>query len=197
MKKIVLAVIAAGMMITNASAFLYINWSAYPGIVTPSNDPLFPDLTTPALFQLIFTPDAIVGDALPGGAVDGNDVVLQEQVITAGDLGGDFWATTSSWIYGPETYQVGYVYVRVFEAGTGIGNVPVGALYFTGILYSTVDNPAGPVPPEFVDLGPGGTGPYGEYALNQTVVPEPSVIALAALGTAVVAVRRFRRLRSS
>jgi hypothetical protein len=194
MKKTLVAVAVMGLMITTAPAFLYINWSTYPGVINPDSSALFPDDTTPALFQLIFTPDVIQGDALPGGAVSGNDTILQQFTVTYNDIGGgDYWASTYSVIYGLAPFQAGYVYVRVFQAGTSIGNVPVGALYVTGPLFPTIDNPGPPTVPDFIDLGPGGSGPYGEYMLNQVVVPEPTVLALAALGAGVVAVRRFRR----
>lgn len=177
----------------SANAFLYVAWNGFSGFTMSDGvTPWVPDPSS-ALVQLIYSPDAIAGDPLPGGAATG-DTILDEQMVTEAMVGNPYGAGFS-FIYGPDTDLVGFLYVRVFEAGTSPGVVPVGAFYYTSPLYATVNNPGPPTPPNDVSAGDAGTGDgdFGTYRLTQQVVPEPSVIALAALGAAVVAVRRFRR----
>lgn len=193
MKKLIAIMYSIVAISATSHGFLYVNWSGPSGFTMSDGvTPLVPD-PAGALVQLIYSPDNIAGDALPGGIPTG-DTILEEQVITEASTGNPYGAGFS-YLYGPAADLVGYLYIRVFEAGTSPGVVPVGAFYYTGPIFTAVVNPGPPNVPNSINAGPagGGDGDYGTFRLTQQVVPEPSVLALAALGAAVVAVRRFRR----
>lgn len=194
MKRILLVLSAIAVSALSANAFLYVAWNGPSGFTyADGTTPLFSSPTNTALVQLVFSPDNVAGDALPTGLATG-DTIIDQRVLTEPEVGNPYGALFS-YIYGPDTDLVGYLYVRVFEEGTSIGVVPLGAFYYTGPIVATTVNPGPPTLPDNVGAGDAGTGDgdFGTYRLTQVVVPEPSVIALAALGAAVVAVRRFRR----
>lgn len=150
-----------------------------------------------AVGQLVFTPDATVGDALAGGAASGNDMVLGSFVFS-GLGGGDHpvdpnWGafTTAISYQGPYLGD-GFVFARTFE--TTQPSIAPGTWYFDGPLLATVDLDPGPPLPvsqsyqQNLNTLPGGFGDE----LNKVVVPEPSTLVLAGLGLLVMARRRRR-----
>ena len=190
MKKLttILAVLAIASAV---NADIVVNWSGPSGFVkNDGNTPLVPDPAT-ALVQLLYSTDNSFADADIGGTA-GSDTVLSQQTIsevTAGNPYGTFSFPYST------PFQAGFLAVRVFDGGTGVGNVPAGTWYFTGPSFATINNAGGSNPPDDVNAGLGGTGPgpLGTYILNQQVVPEPMSIAFLGLGAVIAAARRIRK----
>jgi hypothetical protein len=193
MKKIAIFMAVAAAAVTSAHSAIFVAWNGPSGFTMADGTTPLVGGVAQALVQLVYTPDAIAGSAEIGGTATG-DTVLDQQLIDEA-LTGNAYGAGFSFVYGPSADLIGFLYVRVFEAGTSIGNVNVGDFYYTGPLFATVNNPGPPATPNDVNAGAafGGDGDSGTFRLTQQVVPEPSVLALAALGAAVVAVRRFRR----
>lgn len=197
MKKILFTLIMlSGMSAANAA--LYVSYSDLSGVtmndgVTPILDASV-DASQIALVQLIWTSDGVQDLATIGGGVSGANEILDQQNISAALLGNDY-AANFAFLVGPSPDRVGSLYVRIFQGGTSVGNVDVGDWYYTGILNPVVVNPGPPSVADDVNLGPlgAGTGDFGTYSLNQQVVPEPTTLALAALGVLGLVARRFRR----
>lgn len=184
MKKIVIA-IAAALMAAQSYADLNINWNTASATVF-RNDGTTPLLTSgSALFQLIYSPDNNAGQALTDGTAE-NDTILEQLVVdsSTADTGAEFFSDSYS-----QSFISGFVYMRVFDVGTSVGNTPALTWYLTGNVTATTDI-LPPTPNQEVRLGAtvGGT-----YTLNQQVVPEPTAIAFLAIGGALVAVRRMRK----
>jgi len=143
---------------------------------------------------LIYSLSGSIAPAVVGGLASGDNVILAEAVHDATDPGNPYLGTFAHIYEG--TYLPGFVFVRVFQGGTGIGLAAVGDYYGDGQVLATINNAGGAQPPDFVEYGPlqGGTGDFGTWRLeNQVVVPEPTTLALAALGVLGVVARRFRR----
>ncbi len=196
MKKIASSMVALVLAAMTSQAALMIDWHDYTGFSMNDNVTAILDagVGSQALVQLIFTASGTQSAALIGGAASGDNVILDQQVIDSAVLGNDYGAGFSYSYVNAD--MVGSLFVRVFQGGTSIGNVSPGAWYFNGYLHTAVVNPGPPAAPDAVPAGVppgGGTGPFGTYALNQQVVPEPTTLALAALGVLGVVVRRFRR----
>ncbi|MCO5045840.1 MAG: PEP-CTERM sorting domain-containing protein [Kiritimatiellae bacterium] len=194
-KSIALAVIFGAAASLSAHAYLYVNWSTPAGFTM--NDGVTPILSggQTGLVQLVFSPDATPGLAQVGGAADG-DIILDQREISEASLGGgDTWGLFFSELYGPNPDMVGSVYIRMFQGGTSIGNVSAGDWYFTSALLTIEINPGPPNTAQDLVALAAGTGPgdMGTAILNQQVVPEPTTLALAALGVLGVVARRFRR----
>lgn len=204
MKKMVAYLMAAGMAVSSAQAALQIHWSGPDGFVHTDMSTMYPD-STPLngsyLAQLIWTPDAFKADAWIGGAVDpgSNEVIIDTAVLTNP---GDAYGPLSPQGYAGAYPGAGYVYARVFDLGSdNVATIVAGSWYYSGPLLATVDQ-SDPSIDQVYNIHQGtadamfpgqGFDGFGTDVLNQQVVPEPSVLALAALGLGVVAVRRFRR----
>lgn len=196
MKKLIAAVGIVLSISTSAHALISVNYIDSSGWVMP-------DGTTPiisagvgsdALVQLIFTPSNTHGQAYINGGVESYEQVLSERTFNFGDTGNEYLASFSENYVGSDL--VGNLYIRIFQGDTAVGAVAVNQWYANGWLLPTVVNPGPPNTPDTVDFGPllGGDGDFGTYRLNQQViVPEPTTLALAALGVLGVVARRFRR----
>ncbi|HMP76655.1 MAG TPA: PEP-CTERM sorting domain-containing protein [Kiritimatiellia bacterium] len=192
MKKIASALIVGLASASIASATITIEWKSSFGVDDPTIGVASPDLQVGSLVQLIWTPDATIGalDPLNPTAAQGNDIVI-DSLFTAG-VGG--FATTGTYpdgagpLIGVTEPQLlsGYVYIRVFNTAAPT----VGDWYGESALVGNplTDQDPSPSTPNVVDIAGSSF-----FTLNQQIVPEPSVLALAALGAAVVAIRRFRR----
>lgn len=189
MKKYAAILAAIAMSAAAASATITVNWISTQGVDDPTIGIYEPDLPVGSLVQLIWSPDNIIGalDPLNPTVAQGGDVVLDSEFTT---LQGGFFITDTY----PESlasvtegaFLSGYVYVRVFNSAAPT----IGDRYGESSLVGNplTDQDPNPATPDIVDLAPSEV-----FTLNQQIVPEPSVLALAALGAAVVAVRRFRR----
>lgn len=105
-----------------------VSWSTPSGFVRSNGvTPLLESGS--ALFQLVYSADEIADPPGPGGGTSGDDVVWAQKVAdssTAGLYGQHFAAAIT------HNFETGCLYVRVFDAGTAPGNVPLGTAYFTG-----------------------------------------------------------------
>lgn len=204
MKKMLAYLMVAGMAVSSAQAALQIYWSGFGGFVHTDMSPMYPDntpLNGSYLAQLIFTPDAFKADAWLNGAVDpgSNEVILDSVVITNP---GDEYGPLNAQSYAGAWLGAGYVYARVFDLGSdNAATIIAGSWYYSGPLLAAVDQ-SDPLVEQTYDINTGtadamfpgqGFAGFETDVLNQQVVPEPTVLALAALGLGVVAVRRFRR----
>ncbi|MCO6400104.1 MAG: PEP-CTERM sorting domain-containing protein [Verrucomicrobia bacterium] len=197
MKRSLVTLVAALATVVSSHALISVNWQDNSGFVMPDNvTPIMDPSTggTNILTQLIFTPSGIIGAATVGGGVSGDNVILDQQVFNEGFTANPYGATLSENYQGPDL--VGKLFVRVFQGGTDIGVAPVLTWYYDGLLYDTVVNAGGAQPPDIVEAtspASSGSGPFGTYVLNQQIVPEPTTLALAALGVLGVVARRFSR----
>lgn len=204
MKKMLAYLMVAGFALSSAQAALQVQWRGLDGFVHTDMSTLFPD-STPGngsyLAQLIWTPDAFKADAWLNGAVDpgSNEQILGSVVI---NNTGDQYGALPQQNYVGSFPGAGYVYARVFDIGSdNTATIIAGSWYYSGPLLAATDE-ANPIIYQVYNIHQGtadamfpgqGFDGFGTDVLNQQVVPEPSVLALAALGLGVVAVRRFRR----
>ena len=192
MKKI-LAITAALALGVNAYAGLNISWIESGGGITRSDGTTALLDSGSALFQLIFSTDNSAGAAGTDGSAAG-DTILDQLVVDQSTAGNDasFFASQ----YNNATFTAGYVFLRVFDIGTSIGNTPGNTWYLTGPAYATQDL-ANNATPQQVDDGVsgGGPNPSGSYRLNTQVVavPEPTVFAFLGIGGMLIAARRMRK----
>lgn len=182
----------AAMVMTAGSAFatISVNWVSNNGIDDPNTPGAGPDLPVGSLVQLIWSPDAVISSLDPFNPTSptGNDQLLDSAFTTllgGFALGGTYPEATVGQT--EPTFLSGFVFIRVFNAAAPT----IGSWYGESSLVGGPLTDQDPTPglANTVDIAPG----PGAFVLNQQIVPEPSVLALAALGAAVVAVRRFRR----
>ena len=153
-----------------------------------------------AICQLLWSSDATAGALNPLDPLNptGGDSAIMNgannyfTLTSTGRMSYDL--TTLS-----DSYIGGYVYVRVFDA-VSVGAIGAGTMYLEAPVWSATPSsitPAGPLQlltadpttKLTLDITPGGANIW----LNQTIVPEPSVLAFLGIGAALVAVRRMRR----
>ena len=189
MKKLLAAILVVGSMAVSASATITISWQSSFGV----NDPTIAgdtfDLASGSLVQLIWSSDNIINalnDASPTTPT-GNDQLLDQQFTTfAGAFSFNNSYPESSLSLTEGVFLAGYVYVRVFNAAAPT----VGDWYGSAGLVGGPLTDQDPTPglADFADVAPSEL-----FTLNQTIVPEPSVLAFLGIGAALVAVRRMRR----
>ena len=175
-----------------ASATITVNWVSNNGVDDPTIPGAAPDLNVGSLVQLIWSPDNVIGAINPFSPTTptGGDILLDSVFTTI--PGGFAEAGTYPENVGPllgitePELLSGYVYIRVFNTAAPT----IGDWYGESALVGNLLTDQDPTPglPDVVDIAPSSV-----FTLNQQIVPEPSVLALAALGAAVVAIRRFRR----
>ncbi len=152
------------------------------------------------IVQLIWTSDTTAGalDPLNPLTPTGGDITINNGL-------NNYWTIDASagrishTITDSDSLIGGYVYARVFGA-TSTGSIGIGTMYLEAPVWSATPGtttPSGPLvlatsdPATTLqfDITPGGANIW----LNQTIVPEPSVLAFLGIGAALVAVRRMRR----
>jgi len=188
MKKIFSILAASGMAIaaaTTASADINVAWAGSFGFIPEGGDGSVGILGSgeSTVAQLIFSTDDMIGEALVGGETSGDDYVLATFNIT--NSGGAFedYASFSApnFVTG---FQTGYVYGRIFDSD----NVVAGTKYYNGPIVATQDI-IPPASPQSYDLN---TNFVTGNALDMTVVPEPTTLALLVLGVGTMVFRRRR-----
>jgi hypothetical protein len=190
MKKILVAVLVAAVFVVVANAEINLLWYGLGGFNMPVSEGQGPILSPfpgqSALVQLIFTTDNFIMDATPSAGVLGNETVIDE-----------FWVASSQYAsvearnYNAP-FQAGYIYARIFagvDDAPDKGDIGFNHWYYAGPVVATIDNLTPDTPDEYdMNRGLSSTG-FGDD-LDLQVIPEPSVMALAALGGLVLLIRR-------
>lgn len=189
MKKLLAAFVVASSLAVSANATIFVIWRSTAGVDDPTIGITEPDLPMGSLVQLLWTPDAAINsiDVFNPTIAQGNDVVLDSYftTITGGFFTDGTYPEALASVTEP-TFLSGYVYVRVFNSAAPT----IGDWYGESELVGNplTDQDPSPGLADVVDVAE-----FSTFSLTTEIVPEPSVLALAALGAAVVAVRRFRR----
>ena len=150
------------------------------------------------IFQLIWTSDTTAGalDALNPLTPTGGDAAIMNGVDNYWTL--NFTGRMSYTVTDSDSLIGGYVYMRVFNA-TSVGAIGAGTQYLEAPVWSATPGTTTPSGPLVLSTADPATTlqfditPGQNIWLNQTIVPEPSVLAFLGIGAALVAVRRMRR----
>jgi len=197
MKNKILGLVAAVCTLASvAQANINVQWQGFDGFLQDGDalGILEPISGLTALAQLIYTPVNSYGDndaSLLGGGVVAGQQILDTYVIT--DSGGsDPYGT-----FGPEfyndTFQAGFIFVRVYNGGTGndpANQIVAGTWYYNGPIVATINNVT--INPDLYNANGANVSPtfgIGDV-LNLQVVPEPTTFALLGIGGLVLAIRR-------
>jgi len=199
-KKIITSLALGAFLPLAASAGINVTWSigygVYPNgaadLTASSPGSGFLAGGGSSLMQLIWTPSSSIGSASIAGVdfASGDNVVLDSITITEGVGGYDEWGYNFS-VPSPyinATFSAGDVFMRVFADATP----NAGDFYFDSALLTLEDRGSDPVADtQLLYLETGSASyPSQGIALNQVVVPEPSVIAFLGLGGLALAARR-------
>jgi len=191
MKTIITAMLVLlAMGVTLATADINVSWSGMNGfLMNNDSDPILnPWPGQSALVQLIFTPNNWVEAAGPGGAVLGDEVVLDWKWVSD-----DQWGSVAPQIY-TAAFQAGYIYARIFagvddSGGPSTGDITFNHWYYAGPLDATIDN-TDPSNPDYYFMNRNSSGGGIGDPLDLRVIPEPTSMVLAALGGLVLLIRR-------
>jgi hypothetical protein len=180
-------------------ANVHVNWTVGYGIYpngAPDVEAVAPGTGIAAgnavLWQLIWAPSNLIGIPDPinaaGGFASGDNVVIDTRTIpSGGGLGFDEWlydlggATPFFAVVAGSTGSS--VFQRVYQFDTAVPN----SWYADSDLLTLVATPSDNPPQESIF----GSVEFG-VALNQQVIPEPSTLALIALGMMSFIARRVR-----
>jgi hypothetical protein len=206
MKKIMATAAALLASIQFAQADLNIQWYFGFGVFNTGESDLVsgPGLLSvntsgSTILQLIYAGlDDVVAPVDPSnsgnGYVGAGDTVLQSIPVTTGVNGYDDYVykgpgapyTDVAW-----TDYGGLAYIRVFYDATPAG----GEAYYDSPTFAIVNSVDSTPANSQTIFGESGSNiaPSQGVALDQTIVPEPSAIALAGIGAWVVALRRRRQ----
>ena len=188
--KIMLAVVALATVAMSAQAIIAIGWRSSEGFY--KNDGSTPLLNGggTALAMLIFSPDNVVsGPTLDPSQsyVDPSETFLASWVVDAStSTYGEFSAAIFQ-----DTYQAGYLYVRVFDEGSivgGVSNVVPNMWYFDGFVTNTINNTSDPLNPNDYNISDS-TGNFGEILNKQVPIPEPATWAFMGIGALAFFIR--------
>ena len=93
---------------------VFISWRASAGFIDALGNPILPNVGDRTLAQLVYSPDGVADNLLPGGIFDNNDVVLDARIITNnGGLWEDYGLFGSQEYRGP--FQSGFIYGVMYE----------------------------------------------------------------------------------
>ena len=170
-----------GVLGANVQAGLGLNWATPSGLVqADGSTPLLESGS--ALFQLIWSMDAVADPPTVGGGVSGDDILFDQQVAgaaTAGTYAQHFADTYENLAWSTP----GYLFVRVYDRGTSVSNVPNGMAYFDGALVAVEIAWTFPTTyqeiPEGTFAGGSSLDGKGRYVLDQQVggpLPEPPAL---------------------
>ena len=93
---------------------MFVSWVASAGFIDALGNPILPNLGDRTLAQLIYAPDGVADNPLPGGTPGNDDVVLDARIITNnGGLWEDYGLFGAQEYRGP--YLTGHVYGVIYE----------------------------------------------------------------------------------
>lgn len=138
--------------------------------------------------QLIWSPDNVASPVDPA-----NPLMPTEGELVAAEKALDFDGAilNTGNILGPDTYAGGYVYTRVFDSAAPM----IGSLYGQGEASGNSAPGLGPgLEIETLNAATvtGNAHNPGSIIVDQVIVPEPSTLALLAVGLGTVLFRRRR-----
>lgn len=188
------ACVAMALATLNASAIIDVQYVGADGFLRSddTNGLLSPGGSgNTALVQLIFTTVNAYDVATAGGGVGVNETVVDELLLTEGSNTDEYGGINATGY--TQAFTPGYLYVRVFDQGTGLGGSGVigGTWYYDSPIYATIDNNTGV--PDILGVQGNNTSPtygFGDTLNLQVVVPEPATFALMGLGGLALAIRR-------
>jgi PEP-CTERM motif len=193
LKKLSIIAVSSIIAASAATADINVNWKSADGFLriddaTGILEPVNTGVT--ALAQLIYAPANAysAATAAVGGAVEAGYQILDTYVITDA-LGTDAYGIFSESYSG--TFQAGFIYVRVFDGGTGNpANIVGGTWFYDSPIVATINNLT-PDSPDTINANGANTSPsfgFGDVLYKQ--VPEPTTLAFLGIGGVVLALRR-------
>ena len=196
MKKKQIGFIAAiCALVSVANAEINVRWQGLDGFL--KNDDatgiLEPISGATAYAQLIYTPVNAYGydnAAIFGGAISANESLLGTYVITDSAGTDPYGVLAPQFTVAP--FQAGFIYVRVFDGGTGNpANIGLGTWFYNGPIVATIDNVTPANPDVYNANGMNTSVAFGiGDVLYLQLIPEPSTLAFLGIGGLVLAIRR-------
>lgn len=187
------------LVVGSANATVRVEWQSTTGFTLPDG---LTGVNAPgqsSYIQLVWTPDSSPAAVMPGASLTGGEVLIDSFWNSAEFADG--WLQFSSGDYNP-----GNVFARIFEGVDAQDTelITAGTRYYWGPLVAAEPSPAANIF-QFYDVnrnqlggvfggdpvGPAGDGvAWTNDGFNNTVIPEPSVLAMLAFGGLVLTIRR-------